>query len=443
MGAYNVYVSTDGGDYLPWLQRINDTQAVYHGQSGHTYSFYSAAIDNVGHVEIAPVVPGAQTTVPLGMDALWVGGGDDGHWSTAANWGGTPVAGHDRLRFTGLEQLQTDNDSAAGTPLSSITFDSGAGDFVLAGNSVDLGGDIVNNSANTQSISLPLVLTGNRTLNAASGDLRISGDISEIGGSFGLTKTGTGSVVLSGTNGYRGGTTVSAGKLVFANAAALPAGSNLTAEASAVVVFSSGFTGPIGAAELEAGAAGSPAPAAAAGELAADAIAVLAIEPVASTGPVSSVAVASGDTTPDGPHPLPLSRKERGDLLEPLGSVGAQGSTRPRGPVGPQGPTVPASARVNGWKSAFAAKPLLVLQTAIENQPKLPTASSRGVGNVTHSAAAVQKGIRDAALRTSNVTRGEIVPLWDLLYSSGSQQSRKRRETVAKAVDQALAACFR
>jgi fibronectin-binding autotransporter adhesin len=49
-----------------------------------------------------------------------------------------------------------------------------------------------------------------------------------ISGSGGLNKTGDGTLVLSGENSYRGGTTVSAGTLEIASAGALPAGTSLT-----------------------------------------------------------------------------------------------------------------------------------------------------------------------------------------------------------------------
>ena len=59
----------------------------------------------------------------------------------------------------------------------------------------------------------------------AGGTLVLSGAIS---GSGGLTKTGLGLLVLSDSNGYTGGTTVSSGTLEFLNRSALPATTNLT-----------------------------------------------------------------------------------------------------------------------------------------------------------------------------------------------------------------------
>ena len=48
---YDVYVAIDDGDFIKWIT-TNDTEREYHGSTGHTYSFYSIAVDNVLHREI-------------------------------------------------------------------------------------------------------------------------------------------------------------------------------------------------------------------------------------------------------------------------------------------------------------------------------------------------------------------------------------------------------
>jgi hypothetical protein len=49
--------------YTQWLSRTTDLSALYAGQVGHTYSFYSIATDNVGHAETAPVTADTTTTI--------------------------------------------------------------------------------------------------------------------------------------------------------------------------------------------------------------------------------------------------------------------------------------------------------------------------------------------------------------------------------------------
>jgi autotransporter-associated beta strand protein len=69
-------------------------------------------------------------------------------------------------------------------------------------------------------VSAPLTLRANPlTLNAAAGpvpggpDLLLSGAIGQSGGTDGVTKTGAGTVQLSGANTYTGNTTVNGGTL--------------------------------------------------------------------------------------------------------------------------------------------------------------------------------------------------------------------------------------
>ena len=59
IASYDIFVSTNGGGFVPWLERTNATSAYFVGETGHTYGFFSAASDNVGNQE--PRHPGADT----------------------------------------------------------------------------------------------------------------------------------------------------------------------------------------------------------------------------------------------------------------------------------------------------------------------------------------------------------------------------------------------
>ncbi len=65
IAGYSLFVSDDGGDYVLWLEDSPFTQAIYHGEVGHTYAFYSVAIDNVGHRESAPLTADATTYIDI------------------------------------------------------------------------------------------------------------------------------------------------------------------------------------------------------------------------------------------------------------------------------------------------------------------------------------------------------------------------------------------
>ena len=68
--------------------------------------------------------------------------------------------------------------------------------------------------------------SGSNTLSVASGDF--GGTIESSGGMLALLKTGSGQLILSGTDTYSGGTTVNAGTLCVTDAGAIANGTNLT-----------------------------------------------------------------------------------------------------------------------------------------------------------------------------------------------------------------------
>jgi len=139
---------------------------------------------------------GVNWTADNGVSSNWTGG---------AGLFGKPAA-NDALIFAGTTGLANNNDFTAATTFTSMTFDATAGPFVIGGNSIVLGGDVTNNSANAQTINLPLTYTTVRTVNAASGDITLGGVLSG-GAASGITKTGVNKLTLagSGTIGNAGG----------------------------------------------------------------------------------------------------------------------------------------------------------------------------------------------------------------------------------------------
>ena len=75
---------------------------------------------------------------------------------------------------------------------------------------------------------------GGRTINVNASTATVSGNIVNGTGTGSLTKTGSGTLVLAGTNSYNGTTSVSSGTLQLGSAAALPATTTLTVNAGAV-----------------------------------------------------------------------------------------------------------------------------------------------------------------------------------------------------------------
>lgn len=144
---------------------------------------------------------------------IWDGGGAGDLWSIGLNWNDdlTPSPGSElNLEFAGTTRLTSSNDFAAGSDFGGITFQSGAGAFILGGNAIKLNGDIVSSTAAATTINLDMALVGDRLFTPNSGSLTVAGVLSGTGS---LEKTGGGMLTLTGTNSYTGGTTVTAGNL--------------------------------------------------------------------------------------------------------------------------------------------------------------------------------------------------------------------------------------
>ncbi len=153
-------------------------------------------------------------------DRTWDGGGGDANWTSVTNWDGNataPVA-DDSLFFGGTVRLTNTNDLGEGTAFAGLTFNSGAGAFVLSGNGITLGGNVANNDADAQTINLPMLLPATRILNASNGNLVVNGVLSGTGG---LTKLGGSALFLTGDNTYEGVTAISTGTVVVTHANAL------------------------------------------------------------------------------------------------------------------------------------------------------------------------------------------------------------------------------
>ncbi len=182
---------------------------------------------------------------------VWDGGGTDDNWSSAENWDlnlAVQSAG-DHLTFAGTTRLAPVMEAAYA--VDGLSFAAAAGSFTLttAGPALTLLGDaiaeVVNHSANPQTLALPIVLVKPHTFTTAgTGPLALTGDISGAatavtfnantaamavsgivsGTGRSVAKSGSSSLTLAAANTYDGGTTVNAGTLKMANANALGTG---------------------------------------------------------------------------------------------------------------------------------------------------------------------------------------------------------------------------
>jgi autotransporter-associated beta strand protein len=178
--------------------------------AGRMHAFFMLSLTALG-ISLAGTASNA-------ANLTWSGLGTDSFWATASNWvsGVAPAAG-DALTFAGFQKLSPTNNYVAGTQFSGITFDASAASFALSGNTVNLAGNITDNSLNSQSSSLALVLQQSYTISVATinSALTLSGVIS---GAYGLTETGNGLLTLSsGGNTFSGPITIKGGELAVSS----------------------------------------------------------------------------------------------------------------------------------------------------------------------------------------------------------------------------------
>lgn len=157
---------------------------------------------------------------------VWVGTGGNTSWSTTGNWGGTAPSSSAVLEFGPLAvggSAVNNNNIAAGTRFQAISFLPAAPAYQLSGNSISLGGNVGNLSSSSQTINLALALVASGiSVDTGAAGLSVDGNVS---GSGGITKLGSGELILSGSNTYAGGTIVSDGVLDIAGKTSLPSGS--------------------------------------------------------------------------------------------------------------------------------------------------------------------------------------------------------------------------
>ncbi|WP_081402834.1 CARDB domain-containing protein [Scytonema hofmannii] len=66
LAGFTIYVSDNGGAFVPWLENTTLTEATFTGNAGQSYAFYSRARDNAGNTEDAP--QSVQTSITINDD---------------------------------------------------------------------------------------------------------------------------------------------------------------------------------------------------------------------------------------------------------------------------------------------------------------------------------------------------------------------------------------
>jgi autotransporter-associated beta strand protein len=127
----------------------------------------------------------------------------------------------------------------------------GTGSFIASGKTLYLSSQ---GSDATVTLDNGIVLgtsgSGTRTIHVADGgasvDARLSGNLTQSGGSFGISKTGAGTLEVTGSNNYTGSTSISGGALRVSSAGALPGNSMIILNGGVLELAYADFRGTIG-----------------------------------------------------------------------------------------------------------------------------------------------------------------------------------------------------
>lgn len=198
----------------------------------YTNTFVVASSATPGSKSLTVTVADNTTPTPLTGSAVigvtvntaspvWDGGAGDAKWSSNPNWAGDagPGLAGDSVTFAGTVNTAPDMDN--NYSVTSLSFQSGADSFTIGSSTSSAltsgAGGIVNNSANPQTLNVPVVLGAAQTLNAAAGHLTLGATLNAggtvlsvagpnnttlsgtVSGAASLTKNGNGTLSLAGT----------------------------------------------------------------------------------------------------------------------------------------------------------------------------------------------------------------------------------------------------
>jgi autotransporter-associated beta strand protein len=200
-----------------------------------------------GQNAVAPEAP-PQLTVQYAPTWTWTGTADNTAWTTAANWtpGTGPPSSGAAIVLGGPDAVSGTVDLLSAAPSVSyllfnanktvtVTSTAAGGGLLTLDNGNFPVTVVVSGSGHTIDNTVAVMLNSDVwiTTSGSSDSLSIAGDIENGTAANGIVKDGLGTLILSGSDSYTGGTSVLAGTLIAASGDALPEGTGLWVGAGA------------------------------------------------------------------------------------------------------------------------------------------------------------------------------------------------------------------
>ncbi len=210
-----------GGSISGWDQNTNYTWAIMDWSGGTNPASFDASVFTLNTASFTDPVSGLFSLSTNATSLLLTYDGTAGfpaYTNGAGGWSKnfSPALVNDAdALFEGTGGTATNDIASSGTncinSIGSITFATNAGAYTLvaatdaagfaATNALIAGGNIVNESSNTQTINFALSVAGNKTIDTTGANVVMNGDIIGAGG---LIKTGANTLTLAGTNTFSG-----------------------------------------------------------------------------------------------------------------------------------------------------------------------------------------------------------------------------------------------
>lgn len=140
------------------------------------------------------------TNTVVATNEVWTGAGGNNNWSSSLNWNtAAPAASGDAVTFAGSTRSTPNLD--ANYSVTGVSFAPAASSFTINSDNgstlaLSAGGGVVNNSANAQTLNVPVTMGAAQTFDAAAGDLILNQSLAK-GGNL-VTVSGAAHTVFAG-----------------------------------------------------------------------------------------------------------------------------------------------------------------------------------------------------------------------------------------------------